>query len=784
MAAQLKINGFIADLDGVVSIPLTKQFDDLTNPAAIKNAASKTVKIPATPVNNAIFGNIWRIDHINADAFDASKRVPFTLSESGMLLMSGYLKLSYIIKTNGTPQYYEVNLYGELGGFFYELSDRDLRDIDFPDSLNHTVNVDTVMGGDAALNEHLRYMLAYNGKYENFESGKVYNDDNPAGEQDEHQRGEFRSYYQRPALKVSDMINRIIGAASYDVNLGASFFHLGNPYWDKTWISMPQYDSGVDKHETPSAKLVPHTMAEYWSWQTAAQHGTLEYTDESDSPIWLPPQRVNLPGGMVYGVQPYVNLKLKITVEVYDPLPYARQMRIANDVRNDVLLMQFALTENPNDTIAIGGAPQHYISQSYLTFTMPANASTTTFELSGRFSVRQPYSPLRAGVSYLRHKITTALEPDEYHGDAILYDMNNARMVMGGATFDLAEGSAIDFQMDYQTHSDTLVGKKDIIPSGTSQMSFLTNYCKLFGLICAENANTGAIDIMTRNEYFADYQILDWTDRIDYSKEVKTTPLNFNYRYASMSWGASATKLAEQYKEKYGQPYGSMRINTGYEFDAAEKVLIENNIFQNGVMSMEYMGAATTRRDDKVLPAFYSRGDSNVREKADTQFVLLFFEGYASSAKTLRYTDDVSDGRGGWLYSWTSSGGVSTTQYPSFTRLTESGGKKYSLDFGKPSEVHYPVTDEEYPADATIYSRYWRAYMAERLSNDTRVMSCYVWIPRAEFAMWKFNTFVKIGDTLWHVNKIADYDVQSMQSTKVELVRVNDLEAYINGQNL
>ncbi len=149
------------------------------------------------------------------------------------------------------------------------------------------------------------------------------------------------------------------------------------------------------------------------------------------------------------------------------------------------------------------------------------------------------------------------------------------------------------------------------------------------------------------------------------------------------------------------------------------------------------------------------------------------------------YTDDNATMKTEGLFCWTASGGIPLSQYPKMSRITKgTNGQKYSLDFSKPSLLYYPATESDYPADSTIYSRFWRAYMNELISSDTRVMTCNVRITAAEFANWKFNTFVKIEDTLWHVNKIADFDPLKQQSTKVELIRVKDINAYISGQNL
>ena len=47
---------------------------------------------------------------------------------------------------------------------------------------------------------------------------------------------------------------------------------------------------------------------------------------------------------------------------------------------------------------------------------------------------------------------------------------------------------------------------------------------------------------------------------------------------------------------------------------------------------------------------------------------------------------------------------------------------------------------------------------------------------------FSFRNFVSINGTLWHVNKIKDFNPLSDDPVEVELIKVTNIEAYISGQ--
>ena len=119
---ELYIGNMKADLTGQESILTQKTRTDYTNPTIVKNSFTKTVSLPGTKANSFIFNFLWKLDRVQTvEDFNPSRRVPFTLTENGNLIESGYIKLDKRNKTYDTVSY-DCTLFGELGNILYELS--------------------------------------------------------------------------------------------------------------------------------------------------------------------------------------------------------------------------------------------------------------------------------------------------------------------------------------------------------------------------------------------------------------------------------------------------------------------------------------------------------------------------------------------------------------------------------------------------------------------------------------------------------------------------------------
>lgn len=126
MRLSLYIDGKLADLSSGASDSLilwTYTRDDADAPAAVKNSYTKTVTLPATDANTAIFSHLGALDRVTiAGTFDVLTRLPFeVMDELSQVLDGGYLKVDKVARRGETVLSYDVTLYGGMGSLFYAL---------------------------------------------------------------------------------------------------------------------------------------------------------------------------------------------------------------------------------------------------------------------------------------------------------------------------------------------------------------------------------------------------------------------------------------------------------------------------------------------------------------------------------------------------------------------------------------------------------------------------------------------------------------------------------------
>ena len=346
--------------------------------------------------------------------------------------------------------------------------------------------------------------------------------------------------------------------------------------------------------------------------------------------------------------------------------------------------------------------------------------------------------------------------------------------------------------------SGSYVSFKDMVDSDVTQGDFLINFSKLFGLVYDTDsiAYDNTIRLKTRNSYHKDYKIIDWTDKIDYSKSFKQTPLTFKTKYLSLAYNPMESYYEKKYLKTYDDAYGIQKIDTGFDFNDNTTQLINNQLFKQTVM---VKGEALL--NGGPVPAYFDK-ENNERSPIDAQYSLLFWNQDSSLnnySPNIQIIDDVLEMHDASIGGdeepcWVDTSRVSDYRSvklhaPSTLRsheIQQSDDKKitqvFSWDLGYPQSNYAKWSTSTYPSSATIYSNYWKSYIADLYDVNTRILKCYVYLSPTEMTKFSFKNFVKIGDTLWHPNQIIDYNPLSKNPVQVELIKVNDISAYTDSQ--
>lgn len=376
----------------------------------------------------------------------------------------------------------------------------------------------------------------------------------------------------------------------------------------------------------------------------------------------------------------------------------------------------------------------------------------------------------------------------------------------------------VSYDMDNTIYAEQEVSYIDYLPD-LKAVDYFKSYIKLFGLYLVVNENSKTIQLLTRNEFFSGSNTVDWSDKFVDEKDSSLSLLNFKSKYINLSYKKGVDNLNKKYEENYYR-YGSYKLNTGYDFNNNAYELFEDIVFQPSISSL--MSTDIYGVSGKIIP-YYFDGETLDKSKLVNPVALVFKNGYNYDDRINRklpynkypnndryflFTNRSYNSYGTGIYSYNltmykdvstynnrwkldlpivtadlTGPSVSTKrQYMQYSNHYPGiEDPVYSLDIHTPPAIAYPIT---YNSDGTIYSRFWKKYLGDRYNVNTKVFTGYFYLSYKDVAQFEFNNFIFFRGAIWTVNKIIDYNPESMSPTKVELISVQDINNYINSVNL
>ena len=307
------------------------------------------------------------------------------------------------------------------------------------------------------------------------------------------------------------------------------------------------------------------------------------------------------------------------------------------------------------------------------------------------------------------------------------------------------------------------------LPNDVKCTDFFMGLVKMFNLYVDEDkTTTNRLRIEPRDEYYALGQKLDWTKKLDISKSIEITPLaELTFKDYVYTYKADKDYWNTEYTTYTNDIYGQYSFTTDNEF---LKTPSKNEILFSPSPQTEY----NTSKISVVEIKTKSNNDSTstfVRTKSNPR--ILFYGGVKSYSGW-----DLEDGN------FRLKLGTSLVQYYPYAGMEDDPYIYYnSLCFGFPDFWFYPR-----PAgfNNTLFNKFYRNGVAEITDSDSKSVSCSVYLTPADIAQLDFRNLIYIDGTYYRLNKITDYNPLLFQTTKVELIKVNDItyfqpKIYVNG---
>ena len=313
----------------------------------------------------------------------------------------------------------------------------------------------------------------------------------------------------------------------------------------------------------------------------------------------------------------------------------------------------------------------------------------------------------------------------------------------------------------------------------------ILRYCKMYRIYVYTDDYAKKIYFKQYDKYFEDYSIEDWTNKLDRSKEIIIRPITFENKYVLFNYEDSTTKLGIEYRDKYGFDYGEYRLTTDYNFNIDTTELFKNTKLKTSIMATDNILSWTNLYDNSKIeysfPAeiyIYNKDKDN--KQVDTFGCFYYHNGLATFdtepelyMRPVKITDDTTLQQKintfvySQVYNYTN-----TLTYP---KLDIVYGDNLCL-FNTPKDNYTYINN--YTGKATIYSKYWENYLNERYNIQNKVVTCYLTLTPKDWTDFRFNRFIKIDGVLYMVNKIYDYNIETPEPTKVDLITITDIKGY------
>ena len=690
-------NAATIDLYENEKMHLNYKFTDLTDFSSVGNY-SREFRIPASKTNVDFFGAIF---NVNFDGwFDFRKKVTATLTVNTIPIASGHVQVKKLYWQSGKLFEFEVVFFGEVPNLARLLNEKKLRDIE------------SIVAGD----------LDYDLIHENVET--------PPND--------------HTILTLCDKWN--LTASNTE----------GQPVYSTTVFGQPTYKPLYVGHMTPAVK------AQYLFDQIMQDAG-IQYASD------------NLSGCLENVYVPFVNGQyLNSALGLNDN---ASTLAFASDLTGESVTYgtysypfytHLSEYQDAGNNWASGIFTAPFSGQ--FTFKLWFNATIIDsngylYSLRYDFFINDqpPFQPTgvtipdNAGsLSYITNQTVDLNAGDELKIKMWIQPETPNNDETGGMEFDIIGNGANDYTgtgVELVSVGTSLTGDTCLMEFNApdmKQIDFITSIQKMFNLAFVPDRtlpNTLRIEPLV--EYIGSGNTLDWTSKLDLSKDIAYYPtVDMQKAKFTFTYTEDGDYFNSIYKDN-GRIYGRYEV-TENDFEVI-------NEFATGEEKVELAFASTpsapVQGTDVVVPKFLNAEGQFVQPKPR---ILYYFADFF-----VNMYDEVSDS-------------VVQTAVKCLNNYSTMNATVTDSDLNFAPEIP-PHTIIANPYD-NLYNRWWRNYYRELYDGQARIMEGMFALTLNDIFTFQWSDKIWIVDSWWRVLDIEGYVVGQQDVTKVKLIRLLDID--------
>ena len=283
----------------------------------------------------------------------------------------------------------------------------------------------------------------------------------------------------------------------------------------------------------------------------------------------------------------------------------------------------------------------------------------------------------------------------------------------------------------------------------------LTDLIEMYNLMVVPDKNRPKhLNIIPWKDFYTN-DFVDWTNKFDEKRGFEIIPAGFyNTKKYLFEFRNGGSFYEKRYAGTYGNNYGARLYFSNNDFSEGENVkTLTSGI---GIPTGSYGSS-------RIYPRFYDVDENGNVKPVAPNFRLVFL-------KKVVYQND-GDELGVFAFN-----GNPLPYYPYAGTLDDPYEPTFDLTFGIPRELYYattPVNNTLFDyTNANLFNVYWKRYIEEMTDQDAKKLIAYFTLTPVDVQNLDYRKYVYIGNTLWRIFSITDYNSVVDESVKVELIRV------------
>jgi hypothetical protein len=709
------------DIDADEDISLNFQVSEVQDFSSRKSSRSNSFSLPFTDTNNQFFNHLYNVN-LATGSFNIYQKTKCELQVDSLTQIQGYL---YVESVNLLTERYEVVVIGETGNLKDELGEKKLQDLDetWQNTFAHLLTKDnlvaswdddiTYLGASTADKSVIKYPFVNYGIDNRIWTLGGNNSNDIADNSYPINPREFK-----PAMKLKTIFDRILSESGYSYD--SQFFAT----------------SGFNINDVYMTLANQSEMVNY----RPQNYGFL----------------VNL--GADQNIPTISATVINLNDEIYD---------INTDFN----------TTNKQWTCPFGG---------YYQFKFKVSVEFTRNDGAGDTSVNYAFYSESTGINWFTSQ-TFLIAPD-----------NDGETVTVTHTFIVpmfpSTGDVIEFRVTQQrvgipsavtsfnvlrTYNSVTTGVQMIEqpynPNGASiylqdnwpdmsQINFLKSFFEQFNMFVEpKQDNPKELLIDPYPIYMDRGTTLDWTDKLDESKEIQIIPTT-NFRKSKLTWEWKEDKnYLDVYRRDISKkPYGAFVYEDQSDLTEGEfKNFTEFSSPTNRLININ----GTSSIYEICLMDLTAR-DSNgsaVPLKGNPRIAYFKKKDLVDGEQAVYIYDDLTDLPDA-VYSYGYFGHYSDIPATSGVfNLNWSDTYSGIYNFG----VWVDSATEN-----NVFTQYWKQYLNEIYTSEARMVNAYFNLNSVDIHNLRFNNKIFVKDAFYRINKISNYKINNTQPTMVELIKL------------